>query len=90
MNKETKKLGDEEAFPLVHKGFIGFDAQDYPVRGDIVAKGMSRRFYAACAAMQGILAGNELSKYVLDPVAVIQQAYNYADELLKQENNEKV
>ena len=48
--------------------------------------GMSKRFYAACAAMQGILSsGMDYS----DPRLVIRAAYEYADELLKQEENKK-
>jgi len=80
------KKDEEAAFPLTHEGLIGHDAQNYPMYGTIVAKGMSMRFYAACAAMQGLLAGNELSKYVIDPTTIVQQAYKFADELLKQEN----
>jgi len=44
---------------------------------------MSKRFYAACMAMQGILA-----KYGVDPETVqitVRNSYAFADELLKQE-----
>ena len=55
-------------------------------------KGMSKRFYAACAAMQGILAspGNEpkseetLSEYYRK---LVKASYMLADELLKQEQD---
>lgn len=48
-------------------------------------EGMSKRFYAACFAMQGLL-----SKYTLkepsDQDTLIRMSYELADELLKQEN----
>jgi hypothetical protein len=63
------KLGNESAYPLQY-GAYGHHL------------GISKRFYAACAAMQGLLASdNELSGSGL-----INVAYEYADELLKQEN----
>ena len=51
---------------------------------------MSKRFYAACAAMQGIMAGHYgvLFGNIDTPVesVVVKYAYDLADELLKQEN----
>ena len=79
---EKEKLGQEPAFPLegtlVDKcGVINFNPF-----------GMSKRFYAACAAMQGMLAGStvELSPEDLDEKFIIEESYRFADELLKQEN----
>jgi hypothetical protein len=60
--------------------------------GSEKAEEMSKRFFAACMAMQGIL-----SKYndtpvgsivYLDEESAVIQAYKYADELLKQESND--
>jgi len=49
-------------------------------------QGMSKRFYAACAAMQGILAhsGYYDDKGIMQ--GFVHRAYIIADELLKQEN----
>lgn len=44
---------------------------------------MSKRFYAACCAMQGILS-TEYSKYIPND-KIIKMSYLLADELLKQE-----
>lgn len=81
----TEKLGQEPACP---------------VTGNVVhAAGMSKRFYAACAAMQGICSGiyssdeawasfakaaQSLNKTI--DVYLAESAYGAADELLKQEN----
>lgn len=57
--------------------------------------GMSKRFYAACAAMQGMISNKIEMKHfrqsannkgvsIIEAIAII--AYAYADELLKQEN----
>jgi hypothetical protein len=47
--------------------------------------GMSKRFYAACCAMQGLLSGNLVSISTPDD-AIIEMSYELADEILKQEN----
>ena len=74
-----KRLGQEPAFPK-----DSFTNQ-YQI-------GMSRRFYAACAAMQGILAANPKNTWGNSetpvPTYVAELAYEFADELLKQEDNE--
>jgi len=62
--------------------------------------GMSKRFYAACAALNGLLANNEaiLSHYNgmkilgnIDDITgyVCRASYQFADELLKQENKQQ-
>ena len=49
---------------------------------------MSKRFYAACAAMQGMLANTTVlndNGSVLGIENLVEDAYMFADELLKQE-----
>jgi len=75
----AEKLGQEPAFPVLRN--VGAYHQ-----------GMNKRFYAACAAMQGILS-NE-SGFTLDGIETtrtnltnkVKFAFMCADELLKQEN----
>jgi hypothetical protein len=54
------------------------------------AEGMSKRFYAACAAMHSILSANPKETWgsVNLPVSkyIAELSYEFADELLKQEN----
>ena len=55
--------------------------------------GMSKRFLAACAAMQGILANEEMRLNItIDQskggFSLAKYAFEYADQLLKQENNQ--
>lgn len=71
MNKE--KLGQKPAFACANDGGIN--------------EGMSKRFYAACAAMQGLLANQEVNKsnYYNNEI-LVGVSYSIADELLKQEN----
>ena len=71
---ENQKLGQEPAFPNENTEFCQ----------DPYCYGMSKRFYAACAAMQGMLA-NQSVTHIPDEI-VIKTAYKLADELLKQEN----
>ena len=49
--------------------------------------GISKRFYAACAAMQGILANPKVELLGKDVITItlIKSSYKLADELLKQE-----
>ena len=78
---EKEKLGKSPAYPIqINQAYL---------------PGMSKRFYAACAAMQGILSNTDLMTKVHevsnskneDPkLVVIRNAYEFADELLKQEN----
>ena len=83
---ENNKLGKEPAFPEFEQSGNPNIWNLYP--------GMSKRFYAACAAMQGIITnsgfywqgnGMENLKGVTSELAA-KLAYEYADELLKQEN----
>lgn len=71
------KLGQEPAFPI-------FSQYGNPARyDDIQVVGISKRFYAACAAMQGLISNGTENKYEKD--LTIMRAFEYADELLKQE-----
>lgn len=45
-----------------------------------------KRFYAACAAMQGMLANCNPNMVYSKKPELIKECYEYADELLKQEN----
>lgn len=66
----------EPAFPM-----------DFEQRNDFQL-GMSKRFYAACAAMNGILSNENVlnGKTSNGPSNYVRLAYRCADELLKQEN----
>lgn len=84
---DDKKLGQEPAFPTQgwEQTLNGVIA---PVSQDL---GISKRFYAACKAMQGILSNQLLvDKYLrsnqIPEQAIINASYVFADELLKQEN----
>ena len=72
---ENQKLGQEPAFPNENTEFCQ----------DPYCYGMSKRFYAACAAMQGIAAMHS-TKSDIDNEWICKTAFNMADELLKQEN----
>lgn len=76
---ENKKLGAEPAFPN------GMEVNN--------EYGMSKRFYAACAAMNAMIANpnivrpNPINGFLEDQYKIfIGIAYEYADELLKQED----
>ena len=71
----NEKLGQEPAFPETY-----MDGS--------MSSGMSKRFYAACAAMQGML-GNRNSDMVYPQISkLVIMSYEFADELLKQETHE--
>ena len=72
---ENQKLGQEPAFPNENTEFCQ----------DPYCCGMSKRFYAACAAMQGIAAMHS-TRTDIDNEWICKTAFNMADELLKQEN----
>ena len=52
---------------------------------DIYQSGMSKRFFAACSAMNGIMASSECG-ISYKPQMVAELAYSIADEMLRQEN----
>ena len=78
-----EKLGTEPAFP--------FQLPDYGHSG--IEIGITKRFYAACAAMQGILSANPKETWgnieIPIPKYVAELSFEFADELLKQEQEEK-
>ena len=52
-----------------------------------VSDGMSKRFYAACAAMQGMIAPSDYNLEILNAKEdIARHSFLLADELLKQEN----
>lgn len=77
---ENKKLGQEPAFPQCDT------VQEALADTNISTFGMSKRFYAACAAMQGILSNESSEMLRLDAREVANMAFDHADKLLKQEN----
>lgn len=90
----NKKLGQEPAFPsevtYSENGVKCLQTGNYTYQDF----GMSKRFYAACAAMQGLISNfSEIRKVndgfiaCTDHRSIVEQAYDIADELLKQENN---
>jgi hypothetical protein len=69
---KEEKLGSEPAFPNEHY--------------DQTIKGISKRFYTACIAMQGILASTAGTDDFPVKEIVARISFEFADELLKQEN----
>ncbi len=78
MNK--KKLGEEPVFPMFNSEGIPTYLNNDPNFG------MSKRFYAACAAMSAIISRDET--FLDKKIGIVAIAYEFADELLKQENDE--
>lgn len=87
------KLGLESAFPveIIERDYLGC------VESRVQHLGMSKRFYAACAAMQGIVTNYELLQDCIKDSRtqgkshqsyIAEYAYEIADELLKQEQDE--
>ena len=76
---ENQKLGQEPAFSCTYE--MKISGQNKLCYHD----GMSKRFYAACAAMQGIAAMHS-TRTDIDNEWICKTAFNMADELLKQEN----
>lgn len=71
-----EKLGQEPAFACATEN--GYQA------------GISKRFYAACAAMNGLLSDPSITKPRIgnkeEHIAFANVCFQYADALLKQEN----
>lgn len=63
------KLGNDPAYPT----------------DNAIYKGMSKRFYAACTAMQGVIANEGIYTNPEIISQTIHTCYQYVDELLKQE-----
>ena len=81
------KLGQEPAFP---SGEIDMETFE-PTKDHL---GMSKRFYAACKAMQGLCSSEQIGITAEQATKrvprVVKLAYVYADELLKQEEDESI
>lgn len=69
IKNKAQDLGNKHAFPN------HLESESY------VEHGMSKRFYAACSSLQGILSNPDHLK-IND---IVSLSYSYADELLKQE-----
>ena len=95
------KLGQESAFPAKSKRIVvgrtevatansdGSASMHYHNEyGELYQDGMTKRFYAACAAMQGLLANaSMIDNHSLQGAEwIAKHAFIQADELLKQEN----
>lgn len=74
----SNKLGQESAFP---EPFV-----NDPHLAICHTKGMSKRFYAACAAMSGILANSDIMNRYSSMEDFTKDCYYHADELLRLEN----
>lgn len=78
---ENEKVKNGQAFPSFEQD------KRWRIPAYNPVPGMSKRFYAACAAMQGLLAGTHanMSNGMVQASGTIKKAYQLADELLKQE-----
>jgi len=79
---ENKKLGQEPAYPVNTKEVTRLPYERETTVIDVINPGMSKRFYAACAAMQGMISNVNTTDSIK---SLVQVAYEYADELLRQE-----
>jgi hypothetical protein len=79
MNKE--KLGQEPAFSNSET----YNPNNMEANG-MFSPGMSKRFYAACAALTGIMANSNPDFIKMDFKTAVGHAYRCADHLLDQEN----
>lgn len=78
---EKEKLGLEPAFANV-----AFDKTGtFTHLEDQGHYGMTKRFYAACAAMQGILSNPAFSGLKSNPSDISKMSYAMADEILNKE-----
>lgn len=70
---EENKLGQEPTFPV-----------EVNVTKPRTTMGISKRFYAACAAMQGLLSNPNTVQDSFE--IIVEMSYEVADELLRREN----
>lgn len=84
---EKEKLGSEPAFPPTR------EMQELAPACEGYHVGMSKRFYAACMAMQGLLSNQTFMSQMASDYKedldrhIVENVYEIVDELLKQENN---
>ena len=78
LTEEQKKSGQNPAFACMY----GTHENGY------LQEGMSKRFYAACAAMNGLIANSYVQWSNATNSDLISTSYELADELLRQENIE--
>jgi len=82
------KLGQEPAFPIEE---MQKNVNDSGVSQMVPHLGMSKRFYAACMAMQGLLANNPKVMHgnweLPIPALMVEYSFEIADELLEKENS---
>ena len=83
---ENNKLGKEPAFGFGYEKQHFYLNQPGKYRTPEKELGMSKRFYAACAAMQGMVSDPNVKLDEKGCINVAEMAYRIADELLKQEN----
>ena len=76
---ENNKLGQEPAYPVSNLEMRG-------LVGNVDVDGMTKRFYAACMAMQGLLASGNFAEGIAYNPIISKLSFEIADELLKQEN----
>lgn len=89
---EKERLGQEPAYPLPNGIEIYYDGGEVSVSPE---NGMTKRFYAACTAMQGLISNPDLASQIYNQFGEVKSAdvykitcktaYLIADELLKQE-----
>ena len=77
-----KNKGLKPAFP-----FIEEITGNYGEKYWQTTPGQSKRFYAACAAMQGLLSNPYPDIIWLDNKVICEMAYMFADKLLTQEED---
>ena len=83
MNDKKERLGQDLAFPTTELEYTGDGFHNW-----VTEPGMSKRFYAACAAMQGIAATLSDTQEIEEDLAeqIAKESYTLADALLKYEN----
>lgn len=92
MNTEKQvKIGQEPAFGFGYEKLRSYDERYGTYKIPKKELGMSKRFYAACAAMQGLLSNHAYMDNLADKfedagIEVVKDAYEIADKLLKKEN----
>lgn len=81
MSENKTKLGQEPAFAQT----MLTNQEQEQLKNGLLQFGMSKRFYAACFAMQGILASPNADVQLLYDNQKAEYSFKMADELLKQE-----